>query len=150
MFLSKTFSISCVVSFICLLAGWRPNRNLAYIKRPKTQYKTFPRLLCSIRIVLYFLQDVRKLTRLFWRNSQPEELVPLKNKDNKGTKRVCDPHSPCYQKNCRQAKIFFVSADFVVWTTFKSVWKSQKMSYSTLRAKRATFTFWKTLGVKQC
>ena len=72
MFLSKTFSISCVVSFICLLAGWRPNRNLAYIKRPKTQYKTFPRLLCSIRIVLYFLQDVRKLTRLFWRNSQPE------------------------------------------------------------------------------
>ena len=77
MFLSKTF-ISCVVSFICLL-GWP--KNLAYMKREKSDprqrntHKTFPRL-CSIRIVQYitedyFLQDA-KLTRLFWRNLQPE------------------------------------------------------------------------------
>ena len=121
MFLSKTF-ISCVVSFICLL-GWP--KNLAYIKREKSDprqrktHKTFPRL-CSIRIVQYitedyFLQDA-KLTRLFWRNLQPEAcLVKIRTTKEQSACAIRTSFAMLpKKKNCRQAKIFFVSADFVV------------------------------------
>ena len=46
-----------------------------------------------------------------------------------------------YKENTKlKRKRFFVQRIFIL--LLHGVWKSQKMSHSTLRAKRATFTFW--------
>ena len=88
-------------------------------KRPKTgkTHKTFPRL-CSIRIVQYitedyFLQDA-KLTRLFWRNLQPEACLVKIRTTKEQSACAIRTRFAMLPKKCRQAKIFFVSADFVV------------------------------------
>ena len=141
MFLSKTF-ISCVVSFICLL-GWP--KNLAYIKREKSDprqrktHKTFPRL-CSIRIVQYitenyFLQDA-KLTRLFWRNLQPEACLVKIRTTKEQSACAIRTRFAMLPKKCRQAKIFFVSADFVVQATFDNRSSDVRKQYQRILKTR--------------
>ena len=42
-------------------------------------------------------------------------------------------------EDCKNRRNDFINA---IFPYFHGVWKSQKMSHSTLRAERATFTFW--------
>ena len=44
--------------------------------------------------------------------------------------------------SCTLYYFFSLSNNLAIVTTKHSVWKSKKKSYSTLRAKQATFTFW--------